>query len=81
MSELLNTALAPVDGLKVSVNGTAHVLPTGQATLAELLLQLGHAPDSVATAVNGDFVPRSQRPTRALSEGDQVTCFQPIVGG
>lgn len=64
----------------VTVNGESHALPAG-ATLAALLARLGHAPDSVATAVNGAFVARRERTDRVLCDGDQVTCFQAIVGG
>jgi len=38
-------------------------------------------PEAVATAINGDFVPRSERAARVLREGDAVMCFQPITGG
>jgi sulfur carrier protein len=55
-------------------------LPAG-TTLAALVEQLGHAPQAVTTAVNGDFVARAVRATRVLAEGDQVLLFQPIVGG
>jgi sulfur carrier protein len=49
-------------------------------TLAELVAQLGHAPDGVGTALNGQFVPRTQR-DRPLQPGDAVLLFKPIVGG
>ena len=64
----------------VSVNGETRAL-RDDTTLAELLLDLGHEPESVAVAVNGDFVPRAIRAHRILRNGDQVTCFKPIVGG
>jgi sulfur carrier protein len=51
------------------------------ATLAGLLAALDVAPETVATAVNGQFVPREQRATHRLHAGDSVTTFQPIVGG
>ena len=35
----------------------------------------------LATAVNGDFVPRDARPDCVLCEGDAVFTFQPITGG
>ena len=53
----------------------------GQCSLAELLVQQGIAPDTHATAVNGQFVPRTLRAGTALQSGDVVTCFQAIVGG
>jgi len=48
--------------------------------LAALVAALGHAPNAVSTAVNGQFVPRSAR-QQLLVEGDAVLLFQPIVGG
>ena len=50
-------------------------------TLLALLEQLGHAPQSVATAVNGRFVARTQRAAWVLQPSDAVLLFQPIVGG
>jgi sulfur carrier protein len=49
-------------------------------TLAELVRRLGHAPEGVGTALNGQFVPRTQR-ERPLQPGDAVLLFKPIVGG
>jgi len=66
--------------VSVSVNGEQRTLPDDM-TLAALLLQLGHAPESVAVAVNGDFVPRASRASHVLHHGDRVACFQAIVGG
>jgi len=67
-------------GDEVLVNGQAHTLRAPR-TLAELITELGHAPDSVATALNGEFVARGQRGERVLLNGDRVTCFQAITGG
>ncbi len=50
-------------------------------TLASLVESLGLAPAALATAVNGQFVPRDQRPGFPLKPGDAVTTFQPITGG
>ena len=66
--------------ITVRVNGTAHTLPAG-ATVAQLVQQLGHAPNQIATAVNGDFVARAKRSAQVLLDGDRVHCFQPIGGG
>ena len=54
---------------------------TDPLTLSELLAQHGIAADGVATAINGQFVPREQRAARALRPGDEVLTFQAIVGG
>ena len=64
----------------VTVNGQLHQVPTG-ISLATLIAMLGHAPQTVATAVDGGFVARDARETFALHPGAKVTCFQPIVGG
>ncbi len=36
---------------------------------------------SVATAVNGEFVPRSEREHHVLFDGDTLLCFGAITGG
>ena len=72
--------MSPPPALSVKVNGEARPLRDG-VTVAELLAELGHEPTSVAVAVNGEFVPRTQRSDRVLRDGDQLTCFQAIVGG
>ncbi|PPE70703.1 sulfur carrier protein ThiS [Caldimonas thermodepolymerans] len=64
----------------IHLNGEARHVPAG-TTLAQLLERLGHAPASVATAVNGNFVARGARDGCVLQPGDHVTCFAPIVGG
>ena len=66
--------------LDVIVNGHAHTF-AARGTLADLIGQLGHAPESVATALNGEFVARGDRAARVLCDGDKVTCFQAITGG
>lgn len=72
---------AVIEGrITVQLNGEPRELPAG-STLADLIAALGQAPEAQATAVNGDFVPRTLRAARTLHDGDQVLCFQPIVGG
>ena len=51
------------------------------SSLADLLAELGHEEKAVSTAVNGQFVPRSQRSATVLQNGDTVLVFQAIVGG
>jgi sulfur carrier protein len=50
-------------------------------TLAALLEAQQVDANQVATAVNGTFVPRSQRAQLRLKPGDTVLTFQAIVGG
>jgi sulfur carrier protein len=66
--------------ITVQLDGGPRTLPAGSG-LAELVASLGHAPNAVATAVNGLFVSRSLREACTLHEGDAVLLFQPIVGG
>ncbi len=51
------------------------------SSLADLVVELEHEEKAVSTAVNGEFVPRSQRSSTALQDGDTVLIFQAIVGG
>lgn len=66
--------------VSVLLDGRAQTLPAG-STLADLVATLGHAPEAVATAVNGQFVPRGQRGEFSLVDQHSVLLFQPIVGG
>ncbi len=50
-------------------------------TLAALLRAQQVNAEQVATAVNGAFVPRTQREATVLQPGDTVLTFQAIVGG
>lgn len=68
-----------VQELRVVVNGAPQ--STTATTLHDWVLAQGVAPDAVATALNGQFVPRSLRATTALQTGDAILTFQPIVGG
>ena len=66
--------------LQVTVNGEPRILEE-RATLADLVNALGQPPQALATAVNGEFVPRGARESVQLREGDAVFTFQPIQGG
>ncbi|MBA4344192.1 MAG: thiamine biosynthesis protein ThiS [Methylibium sp.] len=66
--------------LTIHLEDQAHSLPTG-SSLAHFLALLQCAPESVATALNGQFVARDARAATLLSDGDQVLLFKPIVGG
>ena len=50
-------------------------------TLAELIARRGEDPRTLATAVNGEFVPRAARAETPLHDGDELTFFKAIVGG
>jgi len=65
---------------QITVNGEPRSIEEA-STLADLVAALGQPPTALATAVNGEFVPRSERATVRLREGDAVFTFQPITGG
>ena len=69
--------------ITVTVNAQARTLPVA-STLADLMALIdatSAATAATAMAVNGEFVPIGRRAGLVLCEGDQVTCFQLIVGG
>ena len=63
----------------IVVNGEA--IETAASTLAELVAMLGHGEATVATAVNGAFVPRPARSDTLLHPGDTVEVVAPRQGG
>jgi sulfur carrier protein len=66
--------------INVSLDGQLQKIPAA-TPLEQLLTRLSLAPESVATALNGQFVARSARAAALLKDGDQVLLFKPIVGG
>lgn len=72
------------DNITVRTDQGPLSLPAG-STLAQaldhLLPRLNKPAESVATAVNGQFVPRGARTGHVLNDGDAVLCFSPITGG
>lgn len=65
---------------QITINGEPRTVEES-TTLADLVAALGQPPASLATAVNGEFVPRSERANVQLRDGDAVFTFQPITGG
>ncbi len=63
----------------IDVNGER--TPANAATLDILVAELGHPPEAVATALNGEFVPRTERAAAFLKEGDRVEILSPMQGG
>ncbi|MGH8207119.1 MAG: sulfur carrier protein ThiS [Steroidobacteraceae bacterium] len=51
------------------------------ASLAALLERLGFGAMTVATAVNGEFVPHTARAQRVVHAGDRVEVLAPMQGG
>lgn len=63
-----------------TVNQQPHPWREG-LSVAALLDEQGRAPDVVATALNGSFVPRARREATLIQPGDELTLIQPITGG
>ncbi len=61
-------------------NGTSMPMPD-PPTLCALLDAQGLGAARIATAVNGEFVPRTGRASKRLEDGDKVLTFEAIVGG
>jgi sulfur carrier protein len=78
-SDLRDTPRNGAPRTAIVLNG--ELLETEARTLAELLDGHGFAPMAVATAVNGDFVPREARAARLLAVGDTVEVVAPRQGG
>lgn len=65
--------------MKIQCNEAAiHIAAT---TLADALIELGYEQAHVATALNGEFVPRSMRATTTLNPGDHLDIVAPMQGG
>lgn len=64
--------------MKIFLNGEH--METDAVTLADLLREAGYG-TSVATAVNGEFVPATLRSTRALLARDRIEVVAPMQGG
>ena len=65
--------------VRVFVNGEAMRLQA--QTLQDVVMALGHGEAKVATAVNGAFVPESQRGNHAIADDDKVEIVSPRQGG
>jgi sulfur carrier protein len=65
--------------VRIIVNGEG--VETSAATLAELVSERGFAEAAVATALNGEFVPRQSRAAAKLAANDHVEIVAPRQGG
>ncbi len=65
--------------MQIDLNGQP--AQTKAATLAALIEERGYDAASVATALDGDFVPRSARAATPLTEGARVEVVAPMQGG
>lgn len=65
--------------MRILVNGASRDIRA--ADLSGALEELGYGGAVVATAVNGEFVPVTERPAARLVDGDQVEVLAPMQGG
>jgi thiamine biosynthesis protein ThiS len=73
-------SVPPASVYQISLNGNFYPVAP-KTTLAEFMAGVPNVSVDLATAVNGEFVSRSQRQRHELHHGDEVTTFQLIVGG
>jgi sulfur carrier protein len=65
--------------MKLVVNGEEQEIEAG--TLGAALAALRFADATVATALNGEFVPKRARDATPLREGDRIEVVAPRQGG
>lgn len=65
--------------MKIWLNGDAREIAGPRLDAA--LDELGYQGAVVATALNGEFVPRGERAATALREGDRLEVLAPLQGG
>lgn len=69
----------PGELTRVELNGEA--VTTAAATLEALIAERGFDAASVATALDGAFVPRGLRAATRLRDGAQIEALSPTQGG
>lgn len=65
--------------MRIELNGEAR--DVREARLDAVLVEIGYGGATVATAVNGAFVPTTARGARMLAEGDRLEVLAPRQGG
>ncbi|MEM7745824.1 MAG: sulfur carrier protein ThiS [Pseudomonadota bacterium] len=65
--------------MKITLNGAPREVMATR--LSDLLEECGFGDAKVATAVNEDFVPASERRDTTISNGDRVEVVAPRQGG
>lgn len=65
--------------MKITLNGAVREIAA--LTLDQALSELGYTDGSIATAVNGTFIPKRQRRDQVLDDGDRIEVVAPMQGG
>jgi thiamine biosynthesis protein ThiS len=66
--------------MQIFINGQPHTVPA-DATLTNLLVELGVQPRQVAVEVNLELVPRQKHSDHRLQEGDRLEVVTLVGGG
>lgn len=65
--------------MKITLNGVVREVLEGR--LDQALLELGYYDEAIATAVNGQFIPKTRRLDIVLLDGDRIEVVAPMQGG
>ncbi|OWV69428.1 thiamine biosynthesis protein ThiS [Rhizobium sp. R634] len=65
--------------MRLIINGEPQTIAA--TTLSQLLTALDYEGEWLATAVNGELVPREDRDDHALNDNDRVEILTPMQGG
>lgn len=65
--------------MRIDLNGKPRLI--GAYSLAEALDELGYSGATIATALNGTFVPTAARSGTPLHDGDRIEVLAPMQGG
>jgi len=65
--------------MKILLNGEEREVSATR--LSDLLIELGFEGATIATALNGDFVPATERTNTELADGDRLEIVAPQQGG
>ena len=65
--------------MKIVLNGAAREIAA--ANLDQAMNELGYTDGSIATAVNGTFIPKARRQSQLLDDGDRIEVVAPMQGG
>jgi sulfur carrier protein len=67
--------------MQLRINGKKQEVGEGIMSLRHLLEKLGYEPDSIAVALNGQFVPRHQYTTCMVQDEHELEVVAPMQGG
>ena len=67
--------------MQIRLNGKPQTLTENIATIDDLLREFNYTGQSIAVAVNQEFLARSNYPTTQLKEGHDIEVVSPMAGG